>query len=103
MDALEAREVADAAARLDAMFRGLLAAGHSHPGLRPQILVLSSHSGSFLALVQHEARAALSAASRGVGAATHAVGEAVAGVAHAVEHWASGAAASVGHFFKSLF
>ncbi len=103
MDALEARELTAAAARLDAMFRGMIEAGRAHPALRPQILVVTSHAGSFMALMQRDARAALAAARSGIGAAAHAVAAAAAGAAHAAEHWAAGAVSSVGGFFKGLF
>ena len=103
MQALEQKEIADHAARIDAMFRGLIAAGQAHAGHQAQILQATNHTGSFLVTLLHGAHEVLHGITASVAAAGHAVGNAVHAAADAVGHWAAGAAKSVGSFFKSLF
>ncbi len=99
MDALEQKEIADHAARIDALFRGLIAAGHAHPEHQARILAASNQTGSFLSSLLRGAHAVLHSVTAAVGAAAGAAHNA----AQTVSHWAAGASKTVGDFFKSVF
>ena len=99
MQALERREQVEQAARIAAMYRGLVAVGQAHPGARPGILVISNHTGGFLQGLIGGCHDVL----HGVVAEVEQAGHAVEHAAGAVAQWAGHAAQSVGRFFSSLF
>jgi hypothetical protein len=103
MQALEQKEIADHAARIDALFRGLIAAGKANPSHQAMILVTTNHTGLFLAGLLHSANGVAQGVAKTVSAAAHAAANVVHDATKTIGDWASGAAQSVGSFFKSLF
>jgi hypothetical protein len=103
MQALEQKEIADHAARIDALFRGLIAAGKANPSHQAMILVTTNHTGLFLAGLLHSANGVAQGVAKTVSSAAHAAASVVHDATKTVSDWASGAAQSVGSFFKSLF